>query len=292
MKSWFTASFLCIIPTAGAFAADLPSRREPPTFVAPVMLPPPVFSWTGFYLGGNAGYAFDANQRFVANGNDGLSNALIAAGIAPNYIRTRSQGFTGGAQIGYNFELGGSILGGSFLGGGLVAGVEADAAYTRLHGETDYLSAGTITTARTSVDFVGTARGRLGLAYQNILVYGTGGFAYGGVNDSVTATAPGIGLAYGGRSDRIRTGYAYGGGVEFAIPTSSFLNVFKSSAVTLKAEFIHYDLGPASAVIGGAGALAGSSFTVRGRADGNLVRAGVNYKFDTSGTPAAVVARY
>ena len=43
--------------------------------------------------------------------------------------------------------------------------------------------------------------------------------------------------------NRIQTGYAYGGGIEYAIPTSSFLNVFKSSAVTLKVEYLHYVIG-------------------------------------------------
>ena len=287
MKTWSVAiaTALFVAPTL-AMAADLPSRVEPPRYEPPVVAPP-VFSWSGFYLGGNAGYAFDGRQRFAVSGNDALSNALLGAGIAPSYVATRARGFTGGGQIGYSYELGGR-LGGGILG----AGVEADAAYTRLRSEEFYNAGIGYADARTSVDFVGTVRGRLGLAIQNALIYGTGGFAYGGVRDSVTAVAPGFG-GYASGTDRIRTGYAYGGGVEFAIPTTSFLNFVKSSAVTVKAEFIHYDLGSGSAVVGGTGALAGSSFNVRGRVDGNIARAGINYKFDMPGAaPSPVVARY
>lgn len=69
--------------------------------------------------------------------------------------------------------------------------------------------------------------------------------------------------------------------IEYAIPTTSFVNVFHSSAVTLKAEYLHYDLGRN-------GNVNGSS-----RVDGNLVRGGINYKLDLFGAGAApVVARY
>ena len=127
-----------------------------------------------------------------------------------------------------------------------------------------------------NTQFVGTARGRVGYAFGNVLVYGTGGFAYGGVKD-------GVGVA---TANKIATGYAYGGGIEYAIPTSSFVNVFHSSAVTLKAEYLHYDLGSHGVELG-----PHQRATVKN--DGNIVRAGINYKFDFFGVPAApVVARY
>ena len=74
--------------------------------------------------------------------------------------------------------------------------------------------------------------------------------------------------------NKIATGYAYGGGLEYAIPTTSFVNVFHSSAVTLKAEYIRYNLG--SQALGNG--------TVRNT--GNLVRGGINYKFDFFGAAA------
>jgi outer membrane immunogenic protein len=249
--------------STAALAADLPSRRAPPVYVAPMAAP--VFTWTGFYIGGNAGYAFDNKTSFATT-----------VGPATSFVQSKTNGFTGGGQIGYNWQLGNAGLGtlpglGGGVGGGIVLGVEADAAYTDL--STSTVLGGAPFFAHTQ--FVGTARGRVGYAFGNVLIYGTGGFAYGGIND-------GAGTAV---ANKIATGYAYGGGIEYAIPTSSFINVFHSSAVTLKAEYLHYDLGTQTVVSGPI------SSSIKN--NGNLVRAGINYKFDLFGVPAApVVARY
>ena len=270
LKKLLLGTALFSFSVAAAFAADLPSRRAPPIYVAPVV---PVFSWSGLYLGGNAGYSFDNKTTYRLNGP--------AAGNFPAYAQSKDNGFTGGLQIGYNYELGngfGLPALGNLGGGGLVAGVEADAAYTDL--KTNNGVGGAAFRSRT--DYVGTARGRLGIAFANALLYGTGGFAYGGVRNGIT-----IGAISGG-TDRIRTGYAYGGGVEYAIPTTSFVNFFNAGAVTLKVEYIHYDLGTDTIGLnGGAG-----GYTARIKNDGNLVRAGINYKMNFLGAPAPVVARY
>ena len=249
--------------STAALAADLPSRRAPPVYIAP---PVPVFTWTGAYIGGNAGYAFDAKSTFNTT-----------AGAGRTFLQSKASGFTGGGQIGYNMQLGNTPFLGGFggfggpAGGGLVIGVEADAAYTDL--KTNSVFGGAPYNARTQ--FVGTARGRVGYAFGDLLVFGTGGFAYGGVKDSVGVAS----------ADKIATGYAYGGGVEYAIPTASFVNFFHSSAVTLKAEYLHYDLGTESLNSGRIGS--------RVKNDGNIVRGGINYKFDFFGAPAVpVVARY
>ncbi len=244
-----------------AFAADLPSRRAPPVYVPP---PIPVFTWTGFYIGGNAGYAFDANNSFAT-----------ARRATSTFVTSKSNGFTGGGQIGYNYQIGNTpifgaipVFGGN--GGGLVVGVEADAAYTDLN--SNFGVGGLAYHDRTA--FVGTVRGRVGIAFGDLLAYGTGGFAYGGVHANVGTAS----------LDKIATGYAYGGGLEYAIPTTSFVNVFHAGAVTLKAEYLHYDLGTQSLGVG--------AVTSRVHNEGNLVRGGINYKMDFFGTPAAVVARY
>ena len=95
------------------------------------------------------------------------------------------------------------------------------------------------TNFQSRTDFVGTVRGRLGLAFGNLLVFGSGGFAYGGVKDSINYYTNGI-HNYAGASDTIRAGYAYGGGIEYAIPTASFLNPFHAASVTVKAEYLHF----------------------------------------------------
>ena len=267
--------------STASLAADLPSRRAPPVYVPPAV---PAFTWTGFYIGANAGYAFDNKSGYGLAANDPAAQAGFNGTSVSPFASTKSNGFTGGGQIGYNYALGNSF--GGLGGGAFVVGVEADAAYTDLKGTTDFIGTGAVdTTYRSRTDYVGTVRGRLGYAFDRTLVYGTGGFAYGGVTNSVNIAAP----AYFGTRNAIRPGYAYGGGIEYALPTASFLNVFGSSAVTIKAEFIHYDLGTrtflASTPAGG------SSFTTRVRTDGNLVRAGLNYKFGDVVMPP-VVARY
>ena len=288
IKKLLLSTVVLSVSTVAAFAADLPSRRAPPVYVPP---PLPVFTWTGGYFGINAGYAFDSSRSFTLAGNTPGTSALVAAGRVSPYFHSNSSGFTGGGQIGYNYELGGlGGLGGGIpgIGGfglgqaGVVFGVEADAAYTDLN-NTNTGGAALATNYHARTEFVGTARGRLGLAFDNVMVYGTGGFAYGGVNSRVS-----VGNFTGG-SDTIRTGYAYGGGVEYALPTTSFVNVFHAGAVTVKAEYLHYDLGTSSMGIVNAG---GNSFTSRIHTEGNIVRAGLNYKMDFFNAPAAVVARY
>ena len=121
----------------------------------------------------------------------------------------------------------------------MVVGIEADAQYTDFGNKTRTVN-GTFspvvgglngTTAvrlpGNEMNFFGTVRGRIGYAFDRTLVYGTGGFAYG---DGGTG------------SDDFRTGYTAGGGIEYALPTDSFFNFFKSSAVTLKVEGLYVNL--------------------------------------------------
>jgi outer membrane immunogenic protein len=283
MKKLVLALALSGMSTA-AFAADLPSRSAPPVFVPP----PPIFTWTGYYVGVTAGYAFDGDHSFTNYGNTAVPVADIATGVRPGYVRDRASGFTGGGEIGYNYQfMNNSYFGGA---GGVVVGIEADAAYVGPGSNSSYIgTTGALSNYHSRTEFVGTVRGRLGYAFNNFLVYGTGGFAYGGVDDNVSYYSPaGVNLFNGNRSS-LRTGYAYGGGVAYAIPTTSYLNFFHSSAVTLKAEFIHYDLGTSSILVAGGG---GASYTSQIKTQGNLVRAGIDYKFDFSGAPAPILAKY
>ncbi len=172
-----------------------------------------------------------------------------------------------------------------------MAGIEADAAYTDLIKTVDFVGANnTNNFFNNDTSFVGTVRGRLGYAVGDLLIFGTGGFAYGQVR-STTLLFPGV-QSYDGTSNSLRTGYAYGGGVEYAIPTTSFLNFFKSSAVTVKAEFIHYDLGSRLSELPSASNPGGAPHGLNVHTEGDLVRAGLNYKIDFNPAPAPVVARY
>lgn len=216
-------------------------------------------------------------------------------------VRLRSGGFQGGGQIGYTHQV--------VPGSGLVLGVEADAQYVDLHRirnstsgysqqsvvyPTLIFSDNALAHQVDCTDFVGTVRGRVGYGFDRVLVYGTGGFAYGNVTyrgtiaDDCRWSGPAgpfkvVVDTYTTRSSRIQTGFVYGGGVEYALPADNFLNFFGASAVTVKAEYLHFDLGSRSVI----GELKSTSFAgvfapaivAKDRRDGELFRVGLNYRF-------------
>jgi outer membrane immunogenic protein len=287
LKTLLLAS-AAVTASGAVLAADLPRRAAPP--LLPVAVP--VFTWTGAYFGINAGYAFNGDTRFDRTvGNLANNNAALAVGLRPVAARVRDEGFTGGGQVGYNYQFG--------AGSGIVVGIEADAAYTDLDRVSTLSNttnfgplvtpvAGAVTRVnqyRGGLDFLGTVRGRIGYAFDRFLVYGTGGFAYGGVNNRAIFYAPGSATLafFDGRQNDIETGYAYGGGIEYAVPTDSVfqrLNFFNSNAVTLKVEYLHYELGDRRIAIPGVNGGPGA-YSARVRNEGDIVRAGINYKFGT-----------
>lgn len=263
----------------GAHAADLPRRAAPPVF-APV----PVFTWTGFYLGVNAGYAFEGRTSFrTFNDATPGASALGVPGSRPPLATVRTEGVTAGGQVGYNYQF--------TPGSGVVVGIEADAAYTDLVGGTAVIltnpanGVARLSTFRSQLDFLGTVRGRIGYAFDRVLVYGTGGLAYGDLRTATVfyqGTAVDTPLNYVGARSNIDLGYAVGGGIEYALPTDSFLNVFRSSAVTVKVEALYYDLGSRNVPVASIG-VPGTVGAYGGRVstDGVLARAGLNFKFGT-----------
>jgi outer membrane immunogenic protein len=191
------------LTTAGisaASAADLPSRAAP----APVFAPVPVFTWTGFYAGVNAGWGWN-------NGDDATSVAVPAEAVGVGSVAGTitfedddDDGFVGGGQIGYNYQF-----------GTFVVGVEADLQWADLGGSDgtatfpaqwaayDFEPAG----AAGGIDWFGTVRARLGVAFDRALIYATGGLAYGGSDDDND---------FFDNDDDVRTGWTLGAGVEYA----------------------------------------------------------------------------
>ena len=227
---------------AVAQAADLPRRSPPPPL--PV---PPAFTWTGFYAGVNAGYAF----RDSGGGFTDPTYGAVTGGAAKG-------GFAGGGQVGYNVQL--------TPGSGFVLGVEADlqgAAFAKA--DAAYLGTARFASVRPSLDYFGTVRGRVGYTFDRVLIYGTGGFAYGGGSAAANAAAYPYALP-----DTTRTGYAVGGGVEYAF-TDKLSAKIEALYLNLGKRFsgaTYYDA--ASATYLGAG---------RSEAGFGLVRAGLNYRF-------------
>ena len=188
-----------------AQAADLYRAPPPPpvSYVPPVV---PANTWTGFYAGINGGYGWG-----------GGGNTISYYDGADQSARAQPQGGFGGGQIGYNYQTGSFVFGveTDFQG----AGISDSVTGTTANGN-DF-------TSKESIDWFGTARGRLGFAVGNALLYGTGGFAYGNVNQHATN---------GGDvfvSNTTQTGYAAGGGVEYKF----------TPAWSVKAEYQYIDLG-------------------------------------------------
>jgi outer membrane immunogenic protein len=280
--------------TAAASAADLPRRAAPP----PVFTPVPVFTWTGLYFGFNAGYGFDASSNptrgFVQTAGNPVAltpgglvpyTALLPFGSSLLYSNDSREGFSGGGQIGYNWQLS--------PGNGVVIGFEADAQYldfgrrARFATNAAAINPGFVPLngALNTLDFFGTVRGRLGYAFDRTLVYATGGFAY--ATGDQGARVPFQNFA--GRRNDFLTGWTVGGGVEYALPTDSWLNFFRSSAVTVKVEGLYVNLdqgrGTGLPLVGAAISPVGvlPVFSLANvRRDENafaVVRAGLNYKF-------------
>ena len=246
--------------TTLASAADLPSRAAPAPFISA-----PVITWNGFYVGVNAGYGFSTNQHNTFCIAPGGVVSGAGCTLLPN-LNTDGDGFVGGGQLGYNLQI-----------GGFVAGFETDIQYTDL-GRTTTVSgtfptagaaAGTFVTAftaRQQLDFLGTVRARLGFAMDRLLVYVTGGLAYGDVTTSQTVVFPAGPVYFAGRS-AIEIGYAAGGGLEYLFTPN----------LSGKAEALYYDLGRRTVASD-----PGTGFTRGARFDteGVIARAGLNYKFD------------
>ena len=282
LKQSMKSAMLFFLAMGTASAADLPSRLVPPV----VTLPIPTYSWTGLYFGGNVGGAFTDRDTIQSNPNDLVTASQITNGTVVTSYQLQKSGVAAGGQIGYNYQIpsnGTSLLsgldriglGGGIAPGGIVVGVEADAAYTALGRSNEYIGAFQVTSLyHQRLDYIGTVRGRLGYAFDRVLIYGTGGFAYGETQfgqSIVAGNADNLPIWSGNRS-AMQTGYAVGGGVEYAIETAGLINLFHAGSVTVRGEFLHYDLGTRSVnLVGGAGRP--FTFTDTYATAGNLVRA-------------------
>ncbi|QRM31483.1 outer membrane protein [Microvirga sp. VF16] len=164
MKKILLSSVALLGLATGAMAADLPSRRAP----APVIAAVPVFTWTGFYVGVNAGYGWNTNDSITIGG--------------VRFDIDDEGGFVGGAQAGYNYQI-----------GSFVVGLEGDIQYADFGGDDDLILADGTVVGFDRSDWFGTVRARAGVAFDRALIYATGGFAFA---DDATGWTVGGGLEY------------------------------------------------------------------------------------------------
>jgi len=231
-----------MLAAGSAFAADLPSRKYAP--VAPVVVAP-VFTWTGFYVGVNAGYAWNVNNNKNYYGYTPYDYAYYGYGSSSN-----DGGFTGGGQIGYNYQIGQFVI-----------GAEADIQYADLKqkGYWGYSSSG--------IDWFGTVRARAGVAIDRALIYVTGGFAYGG-GGSDRGYYGYNDWYYRGNNSDTKVGWVLGGGLEYAF-TDNLTAKVEGLYVSLEKNKNNYWLDDAYGYVGGSNK----------RNEFGVVRVGLNYKF-------------
>jgi opacity protein-like surface antigen len=127
------------------------------------------------------------------------------------------------------------------------------------------------TSAVQKIDYLGTIRGRAGIAVGNFLVFGTAGLAVGGIKlQGSIVPVPAANPTYIGQRSQLQFGFVGGGGIEYAI----------TYQLSIRAEFLHYDLGTQRLVLGETtGMLPGEFATMDFRSRGNVVRAGLNVRF-------------
>jgi outer membrane immunogenic protein len=206
---------------------------------------PSVFSWSGFYAGINGGYGWTERDDLTITNNVGGSTTPTK-GTSPS-------GPFAGLQAGYNWQR-----------GNLVVGVETDIQVAGVRDSFDRLVGPDLIDAQAGLDYFGTVRGRIGYAWGHTLLYGTGGFAYGGVQDKIVVN----GVARPQNSST-ETGWVAGGGIE---------HVFARNW-TVKLEYQHLDLGSyklSAPVLPPNGI---TVFTSSLEHAYDTVRVGVNYQF-------------
>ncbi len=187
--AWAAGISMCVCMGIGmcacpAVAADLPVPTKAP--VAPVAYAPAaIYSWTGIYIGGNAGAGFSGSSwsdPFAGGSNTFNSGA----------------GFLGGGQIGANYQF-----------NTLVLGIEGDFDWTGLKASgSDSIG----DTLNTNTRWTSTVTGRVGAAFDRLLVYAKGGLALAQDQSSFTDLA---GSSAG--TSFMRTGWTVGAGLEYGI---------------------------------------------------------------------------
>jgi outer membrane immunogenic protein len=258
-------------------AADLAAR---PSVKAPAMVNS-AYNWTGFYVGGHAGYSWMDSTVELSPANPAANSFFAPPTIIAPSVPVDPKGFMGGGQAGYNWQVDPMW----------VIGVETDLSWSNVKRSTSLpgpADPSRIVTVQQKLDWFGTFRGRVGVTpVDRVLVYATGGLAYGhaglstaltrvfaGVNTCVLPNNGGNNCQNGSQSET-KIGWTAGGGIEWAF-TGNW---------SLKGEYLYYDLGSISHTMVDARfpAILNASDELKG----SIVRAALNYKFS-----GPVVAKY
>jgi outer membrane immunogenic protein len=244
-----------VLTGTSTFAADLGPPPPPP---------PPVFTWTGFELGVQVGGGAGRTSVHV----DGDPTLVFPA--FPSSDSYGSSGVFGGIHVGFNYQFASPI----------VAGVQLEYNFA---GITGTASAPPLNYLETSIRQFGSADGRLGVAFDRLLIYAIGGFAYADIRSQIQLD---------GLAPRVidffsvnRYGWDVGGGLEY--------NFYGNW--TARAEYRYYDWGTRGFNTAGFGSPVNGIITFAipnhtARETMQTGRVGLTYKFAWPSTP--VVAKY
>jgi outer membrane immunogenic protein len=240
-----------VILSTGAFAADMQVKAR-------AVAPPPVFSWSGCYLGVSGGPTTPQSREVPITGDPNLIVSQDIGNVRRS-IDPSGDGYLVGGGVGCNHQVDRWVF-----------GIEADASVVDAERTFSGTQGPNIVTTTFSQDlkYLATVRGRLGLAFDNVLFYGTGGLAFGEVEASASAgDAAGTSFLSGTHS-ATQLGFTVGGGIEWAFAQNW----------SLKGEYLYYDLGSEVVTIN---AVVGPAETANFdyETKGHIFRAGLNYRF-------------
>jgi outer membrane immunogenic protein len=239
-KFLLTGVALAALACGPALAADLPARRG-----MPVKAPEPVsygYNWSGFYIGAHAGGGWSEKCFAFAGATDGCHDA---------------DGWLAGGQVGFNVQQ-----------GQFVFGVEFSGSWADINGSHNALLVPG-DSYRSDVNTILLFTGRIGMTFDRLLIYVTGGGAW--ARDEFSYVRPGLGTA---TTDQNRTGWTIGAGLEYGL----------SPNWSIAAQYNYIDFGDKDVTFGAPFA----PFTDRVEQDIHLATVRLNYRF--GGGP--IVARY
>ncbi|BBO04160.1 MULTISPECIES: outer membrane protein [Bradyrhizobium] len=184
MKKLAIAAAALVLGTAGASAADLAAR---PYTKAPAPVAA-VYNWTGFYIGAQAGYGW---------GDNSTRELVTATGAPTGFVQGfNADGFVGGGHVGYNWQAGQFVFGLE----GDIEGADVKGGYRLANTNgTDF-----------RIDAQASIRGRLGVAFNNSLLYVTGGVAWADMDHTYV-----LANTLFETVSRTRTGWTVGAGWEY-----------------------------------------------------------------------------
>lgn len=271
-KSWKTLVAAVVIAGGASSIAIADGYEYEP--VGKGFAPPRVYSWTGFYIGANAGYAW-GDSDVATRTNDAADGYFFSSSVSSINSNgsgsLKPRGFTGGGQIGYNFQT-----------GNWVWGLETDFQSfrqdkTRTVGPITYPDFAPTTytiVQKVDTDWLYTLRPRLGWAANDWLIYATGGLAVTRLKTSFSFADTFDAARATGTTSSTKAGWTVGGGAEVRV----------NSNWTVKGEYLFVDFNSESLssnnlVTASDGPFPATVFKHSADLQSHIVRGGINYKF-------------